>query len=247
MKQCWRKGAYLRHGTAQARLELYDGVDRKYLDVRILGDVSRDRRELLNVVREHVRKINSRFHRIVITEEVPCRCSPGCPHQFAYQDLRHAEDLGRTEVDCPKSWQRVSIQKLLDGVEPMPQESTEDSAFEKMRNMRNMRIDARGATIYTGDITGDHPAFQGTRNAVPVHAAEEAENAQKPPEKDKASIKLDKRAKRAETLEKIANALLKFLLAVIVLGVIAASAYGLLTGKIDLMGWLKPFLGNIPG
>ena len=39
VKQCWRKGAYLAHGSAHAKLVLYDGIERKYLDIRVIGKI----------------------------------------------------------------------------------------------------------------------------------------------------------------------------------------------------------------
>ena len=122
-KLCWLKGAYLVYRSARAKITLYDGIDRKYIDIRIVGNVRRDRQHLLTVVRNKVNSVNSRFTKIVITELVPCKC-PECqrekePYFFLYEYLLKTESKGRETVECQKSAERVSILSLLDGVEPM--------------------------------------------------------------------------------------------------------------------------------
>ena len=123
VQQCWRKGAYLTYGTAHAKLVLYDGIEQKYLDIRVIGESPRDRSKLLAIIREHVKGINNRFQKIEIIEQVPCRCSSGCRHFFKYNSLLTAESMGRNEVECPESLQRVPIAILLDGVETLKEDN----------------------------------------------------------------------------------------------------------------------------
>ena len=109
---CWREGAVLsREGThALVRVKPLE----RLVEIKINGD---KKRELLAIIRREFDHINSSIKKVNITEEIPCNCSEGCPHKFNYEELLIAENVGRDEVDCPKSWVRVLLSSLLDGYE----------------------------------------------------------------------------------------------------------------------------------
>ena len=155
VKQCWRKGAYLLHRSARAKVTLYDGIDSKYLDIRIMGDDPRDRRELLTVIRDHVNRINSRFNKIKITELVPCKCSLRCKYFFDYETLLNAERQKIRALRCygNKSLPEVSVNTLLNGVEEMEKDQ---SSGERMME----GVFSRGGIVVAPQISPTiSPAF----------------------------------------------------------------------------------------
>ena len=225
VKQCWRKDAYLAHGSARAKLVLYDGIDRKYLDIRVIGENPRERSELLTVIREHVKGINSRFQKIEITEQAPCKCSAGCGHFWNYRQLLKGEAMGKTGTDCPQTWKPVQFKKLLDGVEVME--------------------DMRGKSAKYGDITvnaeNGSMAFMGDINDVDeIRATHETAT---PEAKHTEPIPVDKSTIRNQD----ADTRLKTLWFLITLLILFAAAYLLITKSMTVRELLEPFLGNLPG
>ena len=117
VKQCWRKGAYLRDGATYARVVLCDSVPNRHILIQVSGGSPRERRELLTYIRKTLGKVNSPFEKLVITQMIPCICSEGCEYAFEYAYLLKAEAKGRDTVECQKSVEAIKLRKLLDGVE----------------------------------------------------------------------------------------------------------------------------------
>lgn len=117
VKQCWRKGAYLRYKTAYALVRLYDSVTDRCIQIKVSGGTPRDRRDLLTKIRMAFEEINGQFSKIQITERIPCICSQDCNFLFDFKILLKAEQMGKSTIECHQSLENVSISKILDGVE----------------------------------------------------------------------------------------------------------------------------------
>lgn len=117
IKQCWRKGAYLRYKTAYAMVRLYDSITDRYIQIKVSGENPRDRRDLLTKIRMAFEEINGQFNKIQITERIPCICSQDCDFLFEFKTLLKAEQMGKATIECHRSLESVSISKILDGVE----------------------------------------------------------------------------------------------------------------------------------
>lgn len=117
VKQCWKKGAYLRYHTAYALIRLYDNLANRYVEIKVAGENPRHRQELLTVIRTTFEEINNQFSQIQITERIPCICSDGCKFLFDYKKLLMAERKGKQTIECHDTFEDVDIRKLLDGVE----------------------------------------------------------------------------------------------------------------------------------
>lgn len=117
VKQCWRKGAYLRYKTAYALVRLYDSITDRYIHIKVSGDHPRHRRDLLTKIRMAFEEINGQFSKIQITERIPCICSQNCSFLFNFKTLLKAEQMGKSTIECHHSLESVSISKILDGVE----------------------------------------------------------------------------------------------------------------------------------
>lgn len=117
VKQCWRKGAYLRYKTAYALVRLYDSITDRRIQIKVSGTYPRDRRDLLAKIRMAFEEINDQFSKIQITERIPCICSEYCDFLFDFKTLLKAEQMGKATIECHRSLESVSISKILDGVE----------------------------------------------------------------------------------------------------------------------------------
>ena len=115
IKQCWRKGAYLFYRSAKARVRLFDSE--QYIQIDVIGENARDKKEFLSRIREQLDKINSKFSKIKITEKIPCCCSEECKFLFKYETLLTAEIKNKRTVECHDSLEDVPLSKLLDGIE----------------------------------------------------------------------------------------------------------------------------------
>ena len=117
VKQCWKKGAYLKHGSAYALVKLFDNLSERYIEIKVSGDLPRERQELLTIIRMTFNNINSQYSQIHITKKIPCVCSDNCNFMFDYNKLLYAESMSKQTMECHDTLNAVSVKKLLDGVE----------------------------------------------------------------------------------------------------------------------------------
>jgi len=117
VKQCWKKGAYLRYHDAYALVRLHDNLADRYIEIKVGGTNFRERQELLTIIRTTFEEINNQYNQINITEQIPCICSDECTWLFDYKKVLLAESKGRQMVQCQNAFEDVDIRKLLDGVE----------------------------------------------------------------------------------------------------------------------------------
>lgn len=117
VKQCWKKGAYLRYHDAYALVRLHDNLADRYIEIKVGGTKPRERQELLTIIRTTFEEINNQYNQINITEQIPCTCSDECTWLFDYKKVLLAESKGKQIVQCQNTFEDVDIRKLLDGVE----------------------------------------------------------------------------------------------------------------------------------
>ena len=117
IKQCWKKGAYLKHHSAYALVKLFDNLSERYIEIKVSGAIPRERQELLTIIRMAFDNINSQYNQINIAEKIPCVCSDTCNFMFDYSKLLYAESISKQTMECHNTLSDVSVKKLLDGVE----------------------------------------------------------------------------------------------------------------------------------
>lgn len=117
IKQCWKKGAYLRYQNAYALVRLYDNPTARYIEIKVSGKNIRYKKELLTLIRTKFYEIHNQFNQVKIVEQIPCICSEDCDFLFDYNKLLNAELKGKRTIECHTSLDDVDIKKLLDGVE----------------------------------------------------------------------------------------------------------------------------------
>jgi internalin A len=121
----WRNGVVLaRRG---ARAEVTEDYSRRRITVRVSGQ---DRQELLAIVDYELERIHRDYARLKFSKLIPCRCAQcmdpaSQPHFYPYEILlRFARD-GRA-IQCPVSYEMVSVGELLAAVFPQTAPSSRD-------------------------------------------------------------------------------------------------------------------------
>jgi predicted phosphodiesterase len=90
-----------------------------------------NKKELLTIIRYQFDEINDSIKKVKITKEIPCNCSTNCPHRFDYKQLLNAKKRNKNTVDCPDSWNEVSLSLLLDGYERKEYKNPAENNIEK--------------------------------------------------------------------------------------------------------------------
>ncbi|KEF36653.1 small GTP-binding protein domain [Schinkia azotoformans MEV2011] len=116
VKMCWRKGAYLHYEDAYSLIRLRDGITERYLDIKVSGKNSRNRRQLLAIIRSIFDQIHNSIAKIRFTEKILCNCSPECTYLHEFKFLSRLEENGINEERCKESLKMVEISMLLDGI-----------------------------------------------------------------------------------------------------------------------------------
>lgn len=114
---CWQQGMYLQYNQSIGEIILYNSISEKYIEIRIVNGNSRNKTELLTIIRANIEKINKRYSKLKVTPKVPCNCKKCSPFLFDYSMLLKAEEKGRRTVMCNESVEDVSIEELLLGIE----------------------------------------------------------------------------------------------------------------------------------
>jgi hypothetical protein len=114
----WRSGAYFEHGQSEllARLTLPGG---KEIELRARGP---ERKALLSVISSDLDALNASFEglRDKVRKFVPCICSQcrlsTSPERYEEGRLLKRKQDGKLTVECPESYEDVSVLELLDGL-----------------------------------------------------------------------------------------------------------------------------------
>ncbi|MGR3304262.1 MAG: COR domain-containing protein [Candidatus Scalindua sp.] len=118
----WNEGAVFSKSGATAQIierkTVKEGL--KIIEIRLQGTPN-SRKEFLTLIREEIRKIqDSSFHNLPYVEMVPCHCQEcteaETPYFFDYHDIETYLQKGKTEIDCRRSTEEVSIAKLIGSV-----------------------------------------------------------------------------------------------------------------------------------
>lgn len=115
---CWKKGAYLIYKNAFASVIMTDSISNKQIEIKVNKYRSaNDAKELLHIIRQKLREINSTFKKLLVKEYVPCNCSKDCGYYYPYETLCMALEKGQNTIQCYHSFENVDILKLLEGIE----------------------------------------------------------------------------------------------------------------------------------
>ncbi|GCE51081.1 leucine-rich repeat domain-containing protein [Thermosporothrix hazakensis] len=119
----WRDGVLLEHDGHQARAELNPMA--RELRLLVWGIAPHN---FFVILKATIEQILSDFKGLKMRREVPCIChwkQPGaqpCPRYHRYEDLERRWKAKRATVECPESFEEVSVSQLLYGIHPSTDE-----------------------------------------------------------------------------------------------------------------------------
>ena len=114
----WRSGAYFEHGQSTLLARVTSPVGQE-IELRARGP---ERKALLSVISSDLNALNASFEglRDKVRKFVPCICSKCClsttPERYEEDRLLKRKQDGRLTVECPESYEDVSVLELLDGL-----------------------------------------------------------------------------------------------------------------------------------
>ncbi|HBH73318.1 MAG TPA: hypothetical protein DDY43_07685, partial [Synechococcales bacterium UBA10510] len=114
---CWIDGAYFEHGNSELLAGLMDSGQE--IELRARGP---QRKELISVIASDLDTLNDSFEglRDKVRKLVPCICS-NCrlsttPESYEEGRLLKRKHDGKLTIECPESYEDVSVLELLDGL-----------------------------------------------------------------------------------------------------------------------------------
>jgi internalin A len=120
----WRGGSFFEHGQSELLARLVSSVGQE-IELRARGP---ERKALLSVISSDLDALNATFEglRDKVRKLVPCLCShcrlSTSPERYEEGRLQKRKQDGKLTVECPESYEDVSVLELLDGLklEPLP-------------------------------------------------------------------------------------------------------------------------------
>jgi Leucine-rich repeat (LRR) protein len=117
-ERSWRSGAYFEHGPSELLARVTSPVGQE-IELRARGP---ERKALLSVISSDLNTLNASFEglRDKVRKFVPCICSKcrrsTTPERYEEDRLLKRKQDGRLTVECPESYEVVSVLELLDGL-----------------------------------------------------------------------------------------------------------------------------------
>ena len=124
----WKHGVVLIIGSACAEIIEDAHYNNANIRIRVSGT---DKKRILAIIGHELERIHSSFEDLKYQTLIPCNCAE-CkdsqePYQFAYNVLQRSREKRNFEVQCQKSFDMVSVNRLIDDViEPRIFEERED-------------------------------------------------------------------------------------------------------------------------
>lgn len=134
-KACWKKGAYLKYEDSIGLIKLLDGIAERRIEIKVIGESSRNNRDLLTIIRKYFDEIHKSVPKIKYKEYVRCNCKENCTYLHDYRYLLRLEDKKIKSERCKNSLEQVNVCKLLDGVE-----DTETRSKKRRESMPNIQV-----------------------------------------------------------------------------------------------------------
>lgn len=109
----WRNGVYLNFEGTSAKV-INNPLNRK-ISIRLRGSNPKD---FLTIIRFHINEIHKTLNNPEVKEMIPCTCED-CrvdPRLIEYKTLLNARKKGVNAIQCHKSFEDVSVEKLLEGI-----------------------------------------------------------------------------------------------------------------------------------
>jgi hypothetical protein len=111
----WRRGVVLvRDGTGAEIIESYDA---RIIHIKVAG---KNRRDFMTIIVDKIDELNMHFEKLRVEKLIPCHCDEcrhdETPYFFEYKDLKRRQEKGKWDVECGKSYQKMSVHNLIDEI-----------------------------------------------------------------------------------------------------------------------------------
>ncbi|MEY8338171.1 COR domain-containing protein [Lachnospiraceae bacterium 62-35] len=136
-KACWKKGAYLKYEDSIGVVKLFDGIAERKIEIKVIGESSRNNRDLLIIIRKYFDEIHKSVSKIKYREYVRCNCEEHCTYLHDYRYLLRLEEKKIKSERCKNSLKQVNVCKLLDGVED---QGTRNKRRKKSMSMPDIQV-----------------------------------------------------------------------------------------------------------
>lgn len=114
--QVWKEGVCLQR--LQARALVIENYSERRLTLRVWGEGAGD---FMTILLEELDGIHSRYPRLQADKLLPCPCKACAradrPHYFEHEKLLRRLEHGRKSVECEESYEEISIELLLHGIQ----------------------------------------------------------------------------------------------------------------------------------
>src|SRR6266700_1110097 len=113
----WREGVLLAYEGHQARAEL--NPMQRELRLLVQGPLPQN---FFTILMNTMDVILARFEGLKVRREIPCNChwqreeTEPCPHFYRYEELVRRMEAKRYKVECPESFNELSVPTLLYGI-----------------------------------------------------------------------------------------------------------------------------------
>lgn len=132
------------------------GVEKKIV-IRVLGE-SAAVSNLMAVIRYELDDINSKLHKVEISGNIPCNCTPECTYLFTVEYLRRAHEK-KKPAHCQISLEDVNASKLLHN-------------YPSVRDDRQSGREIHVHGIYVENMTGEEIVMGDKNINFPLLAGE---------------------------------------------------------------------------
>jgi internalin A len=111
----WQEGVFLKYQNHEAKVELKKQV----LSLVVRGVQPYN---FFTILMNTLDLILDRFDGLRVQRDVPCTCHlqrrivEPCPRLYLYGDLVRRMEVGKHEIECPDSFERISVPQLLYGI-----------------------------------------------------------------------------------------------------------------------------------
>ncbi len=144
----WKNGVILAKDKTLA--EVVEYYDKREIRIRVTGKY---KRELLAIIRYELSKIHATYQRLKFDELIPCNCSI-CkdsqePYFYRFNIIQRFVGDRQEHIQCQKSYQMVSLQRLIDDM-PESMQGSANPSKEDGRSGTFPKVEIRignGATV----------------------------------------------------------------------------------------------------
>ena len=136
----WKSGVILLRGDTQA--EVVENYGKREIRVRVAG---KQKKELLTIVAYELDRIHNSYKRLKYDKLIPCNCEQ-CkgsqnPQFYPFDTLRQFLADGQKEKQCDKSYQMVSVRRLIDDVTEWSHTEREFFPSERLPERPHLNIE----------------------------------------------------------------------------------------------------------